>query len=242
LADLDVILMRVDPPVDSEYIYTTYILEQAERDGALVVNKPQALRDANEKFFATQFPQCCPPTIVTRSMKLLREFYQEHKDIVCKPLNGMGGSSIFHLKPNDVNAPVVFETLTERESVQTMAQKFIPQITEGDKRILMIDGEPVSHALARVPAKGEWRGNLAAGAQGVARPLTERDLWICKQVGATLRAKGLYFVGIDVIGDYLTEINVTSPTCIRELDEQVRINVAAQFLDCIQRYCKVSHS
>jgi glutathione synthase len=231
-----VILMRKDPPFDREYIYTTYVLEQAEYAGALVVNKPQSLRDANEKLFTAWFPNCCPPTLATRSMARLHEFYQEHHDIICKPLDAMGGSSIFHLGPNDPNASVVFETLTQRETQMMMAQRFIPEITHGDKRILMIDGEPIPFALARIPNAGDWRGNLAAGAKGVAQPLTERDRWICQQVGPVLRAKGLYFVGLDVIGDFLTEINVTSPTCIRELDEQCNLNISAVLFDCLEKY------
>ena len=238
LATVDIILMRKDPPFDSEYIYTTYILEQAEQAGTLVVNNPQALRDANEKVYTAWFPQCTPPTVVTRSMKTLRDFFDEQKDIVCKPLDGMGGTSIFYLQPGDVNAGVIFETLTSRGTQFAMAQKFIPEITEGDKRILLIDGEPVPFALARVPAKGEWRGNLAAGAVGTARPLTERDRYICAQVGPRLKEKGLYFVGIDVIGDYLTEINVTSPTCIRELDEQCNLNISSQLFDCLAKKLK----
>jgi glutathione synthase len=236
LADLDIILMRKDPPFDREYVYTTYLLEHAEREGVFVLNKPQALRDANEKLFAAQFPQCCPPTLVTRSMSLLKDFFKEHKDIVCKPLDAMGGSSIFRLRADEVNANVIFETLTERESAFMMAQKFIPEITDGDKRILMIDGEAIPFALARVPGKvGDWRGNLAAGAAGEARPLTAKDRWICEQVGPVLREKGLYFVGLDIIGDFLTEINVTSPTCIRELDEQCNIDISAVLFDRIEK-------
>lgn len=235
LADLDVVLMRKDPPFDVEYIYTTYLLEHAERAGVLVVNKPQSLRDANEKLFTTWFPQCCVPTLVTRSIEQLRKFFAEHGDIICKPLDGMGGSSVFRLKNADQNASVVFEVLTQLNSHFMMAQKYIPEIVRGDKRILMINGEPVPFALARIPAAGELRGNLAAGAQGVAQPLTDRDLWICKQVGPILREKGLIFVGLDVIGDYLTEINVTSPTCIRELDEQCGLNISAQLLDDIAK-------
>ncbi len=235
LASLQLILMRKDPPFDREYIYTTYILEQAAEAGAFVVNKPQSLRDANEKLFTAWFPACCPPTLVTRSMALLREFYREQQDIICKPLDGMGGASIFHLQPKDPNASVVFEVLTQRETQFMMAQRFIPDITAGDKRILLINGEPIPFALARIPGEGEWRGNLAAGAEGVAQPLTARDRWICQQVGPVLREKGLYFVGIDVIGDFLTEINVTSPTCIRELDEQCHLNIAGVLFDCLER-------
>ncbi|MDR3490648.1 MAG: glutathione synthase [Gammaproteobacteria bacterium] len=234
LSDLNVILMRKDPPFDKNYIYTTYILENAESAGTLVLNKPQSLRDANEKIYATLFPQCCSPAIVTSDMRLLKEFYAEHEDIVCKPLDAMGGASIFHLRVGDPNTAVVFETLTQYGTQFIVAQKYIPEITKGDKRILMINGEPVPFALARIPAKGEWRGNLAAGAVGVAQPLSENDLWICNQVGPVLREKGLYFVGLDVIGNYLTEVNVTSPTCIRELDEQCDLNIAAQFLDCVE--------
>jgi glutathione synthase len=236
LASLNLILMRKDPPFDREYIYTTYILEQAERHGTLVANKSQSLRDANEKLFTAWFPACCPPTLVTRSHALLREFFHRHQDIICKPLDGMGGTSIFHLQPGDPNASVVFETLTGRETQYMMAQRFIPEITAGDKRILLIDGDPIPFALARIPGKGEWRGNLAAGARGVAQPLTARDRWICEQVGPVLREKGLYFVGIDVIGDFLTEINVTSPTCIRELDEQCNLNISEILFDCLEKY------
>ncbi|MES2218212.1 MAG: glutathione synthase [Pseudomonadota bacterium] len=238
LDHLDIILMRKDPPFNSEYIYSTYVLEQAEQRGVLVVNKPQALRDANEKIYTAWFPQCTPATLVTRSIKLLREFFQEQQDIVCKPVDGMGGVSIFHLTPDDVNAVVIFETLTKRETEFVMAQKFVPEITAGDKRIILIDGDPIPYALARIPAKGEWRGNLAAGARGVAQPLTERDRFICGEVGPTLKKKGLYFVGIDVIGDYLTEINVTSPTCIRELDEQCNLNISGQLFDSLEKYAK----
>lgn len=233
LSELNVMLMRKDPPFDREYIYTTYILEIAERDGVWVVNKPQSLRDANEKLFTSWFPECCPPTLVTRDIMLLREFYHEHKDIICKPLEAMGGYSVFRLAYPDVNASVIFEMLTEYGSRYMMAQRYIPEIKEGDKRILMINGEPVSHSLARIPAEGELRGNLAAGAHGVAKPLTDRDRWICAQVGPVLRKKGLYFVGLDVIGDYLTEINVTSPTCIREIDAQCGLNIAASLMDGI---------
>lgn len=234
LSQLNVILMRKDPPFNPQYIYTTYLLELAERDGVLVVNKPQSLRDANEKFFTTHFPACCPPTLVTQEIKLLREFLQEQRDIVCKPLDGMGGSSVFRLQYPDQNASVVFELLTQYESRYIMAQAFIPAIAEGDKRILLIDGQPVPLALARIPAAGELRGNLAAGGTGIARPLSKRDLWICEQVGPELSAKGLYFVGLDVIGDFLTEINVTSPTCIRQLDEQGALNIAGQLLDWVE--------
>lgn len=233
LSGLDVILLRKDPPFNIEYIYTTYLLELAEREGVLVVNKPQSLRDCNEKLFTTWFPQCCPPTLITRDKFLLRKFLQEHQDIVCKPLDGMGGESIFRLQYPDMNASVVFETLTQHGTRFMAAQQFIPAISEGDKRILMIDGEPVPFALARIPAAGELRGNLAAGGKGVAKPLTARDKWICKEVGPVLKKKGLLFVGLDVIGDYLTEINVTSPTCVRELDNLCDLNICEQFFSII---------
>jgi glutathione synthase len=233
LGDLDVILMRKDPPFDSQFLYSTFILESAEKLGTLVVNKPQSLRDCNEKVFATDFPQCCPPVLITANAERIRSFHKDHSDIILKPLDGMGGASIFRVKPNDPNLSVIIETLTQHETQSLMAQRYIPEITQGDKRILLIDGTPVPFALARIPAAGETRGNLAAGGRGEAQPLTERDYWICEQVAPTLRAKGLLFVGIDVIGDYLTEINVTSPTCIRELDKQCDLNIAGQLMDCI---------
>lgn len=236
LAELDVILMRKDPPFNLEYIYTTYFLEQAEREGVLIVNKPQSLRDANEKFFTVQFPACCPPILVTRDIKLMKEFFHEQQDIVCKPLDGMGGASVFRLRYPDENASALFETVTQQGARTAMVQRYVPDIKAGDKRILMIDGEPVSHSLARIPAAGELRGNLAAGARGVAQPLTERDRWICQQVGPVLREKGILFAGLDVIGDFLTEINVTSPTCIRELDEQCGSNISALLLDRIESF------
>jgi len=232
---LDVVLMRKDPPFDMEYVYTTYLLELAEMRGLLVVNRPQALRDANEKVFATWFPQCMVSIIVTRSMARIRAFLHQHQRIVVKPLDGMGGTSVFQLSTSDPNIGVVLETLTARQSRFTMAQRFVEAIhTGGDKRILLVDGDPVPHALARMPAQGESRGNLAAGGKGVGADLTARDRWICDQVGPTLREKGLLFVGLDVIGDYLTEINVTSPTCIRELDQIYAINISASLLDRIE--------
>lgn len=239
LADLNVILMRKDPPFNEAYIYTTHLLEHAERLGVLVVNKPQALRDFNEKLFATYFPLCMPPSLVTSSHEKLHAFWQEHNDIVCKPLDSMGGTSVFRLRADDVNANVIFETLTQRESIYIMAQKFIPEIKQGDKRILLINGEAVPHALARVPQGNEWRGNLAVGAQAQIQPLSERDQWICQQVGPMLRERGLYFTGIDVIGDYLTEINITSPTGIREIDAGAKINVCNQLFDVISAKLKV---
>ncbi|KPK11315.1 MAG: glutathione synthetase [Acidithiobacillales bacterium SG8_45] len=233
LDDLNVILMRKDPPFDTEYIYTTYILEQAEARGTLVVNRCQSLRDANEKMYTAWFPECCPPTLVSRSDQQIRQFLAEHGDIVVKPLWGMGGAMVFRLRNDDPNIGVVIETLTEHGSRYAMAQRFLPEIREGDKRILVIDGEPIPYALARIPKFGETRGNLAAGGEGVGVELSARDRWICEQVAPTLRDKGLLFVGLDVIGDFLTEINVTSPTCIRELDEQYQINISAQLMDAI---------
>lgn len=235
LAELDVVLMRKDPPFDNEYIYSSYILEIAEREGCFVVNKPQSLRDCNEKIFATQFPQCCPPVLVSADPRRLRDFHRKHEDVIYKPLDGMGGSSIFRAKKDDPNISVIIETLTGHGRISIMAQRFIPEISQGDKRILMIDGEPVPYVLARIPAKGETRGNLAAGGRGEALPLSERDYWICQQVAPTLREKGLMFVGLDVIGDYLTEINVTSPTCIRELDKAYDLDIGGQLIDCIER-------
>lgn len=233
LADLDVILMRQDPPVDREFLMATYILEAAELKGTLVVNPTAALRDCNEKLFATQFEDCTPPLIVTRSAERLKAFYEEHGDVIMKPVDGMGGQSIFRIRENDFNLGVIIETLTNNGRHQAMAQKFIPQISEGDKRILLIEGEPVPYALARTPSKGENRGNLAAGGRGEGRELTARDREICARVAPALKAKGLIFVGIDVIGDYLTEINVTSPTCIRELDRAFDIDIGGQLMDAI---------
>ncbi|MCI0505425.1 MAG: glutathione synthase [Gammaproteobacteria bacterium] len=233
LGDLDVILMRKDPPFNMEYIYATYILELAEREGVLVVNKPQTLRDANEKLSTAWFPQCTAPTLVTRNPQQILEFLQRYKDIILKPLHGMGGASIFRVTEDDVNTNVIIETLTEHQTRFVMAQRFIPEIQYGDKRILLVDGKPVPYALARVPAKGETRGNLAAGGTGIGVALSERDFWICEQVAPTLRAKGLMFVGLDVIGDYLTEINITSPTCIRELDGIYGLDIAGQLMDAI---------
>ncbi len=235
LHELDVLLMRKDPPFDMEYIYTTYILEQAERAGTLVVNRPQSLRDANEKVFTARFPQCTPPTLISRDAKQLKAFIQQHGETILKPLEGMGGASIFKTAPDDPNTSVIIETLTDHGQRFAMAQRFIPEISAGDKRILLVDGEPVPYALARVPAKGELRGNLAAGGTGVGVELNERDYWICEQVADTLREMGLLFVGLDVIGDYLTEINVTSPTCIRELDKQYGLDIGGQLMDAIEK-------
>ncbi len=233
LADLDVILMRKDPPFNSEYVYATYLLELAEQAGTLVVNRPQSLRDCNEKFFATQFPQCTPPTLVSRRADILREFAAEQRDIILKPLDEMGGASIFRHREGDPNLSVTLEVLTDHGRRQIMAQRYIPAISQGDKRILMIDGEPVPYCLARIPAAGETRGNLAAGGRGVAQPLSDRDREIAAIVGPELRKRGLLFVGLDVIGEFLTEINITSPTCIREIDNAFDTQIGERLMDAI---------
>ena len=233
LAELDIIIMRKDPPFDSEFIYSTYILERAEEEGVLVANRPQSLRDCNEKVFATAFPELMSPTIVARRADLLKAFHKEHEDVIFKPLDGMGGSSIFRLKKDDPNVSVIIETLTAHGTQQIMAQKFIPEITSGDKRILMINGEPVPYSLARIPAQGETRGNLAAGGRGVTQELSEDDRRIASTVGPELKKRGLYFVGLDVIGNCLTEINVTSPTCVREISRDSGIDVAGPLIDTL---------
>lgn len=230
---IDILLMRKDPPLNMEFMYTTYLLERAEVAGTLVVNKPASLRDCNEKLYTAWFTDCCAPTLVSRQARQFRDFLNEHGDIILKPLDGMGGASIFRVQQGDSNTSVILETLTDHGRRYAMAQRFIPEISAGDKRILMIDGEPVPYALARIPAPGEARGNLAAGGRGEGVELSARDRWICEQVGPALRAKGLYFVGLDVIGDYLTEINVTSPTCIRELDKLYGLDIAGQLMDCL---------
>jgi len=236
LQDLDVVLMRKDPPFDMDYIYTTYLLELAEAQGTLVVNRPAALRDANEKLFTAWFPELTPTTLVTSDQRRLRGFIDAHGDIVVKPLDGMGGTSVFRVQRGDPNVGVILETITDNQKRLAMAQVFIPQISEGDKRILLIDGEPVPFALARIPAPGETRGNLAAGGRGESRPLSDNDRAICDQVAPKLVEKGLIFVGLDVIGDYLTEINVTSPTCIRELERENGIDIAGQLMDSIEQH------
>jgi glutathione synthase len=236
LGDLDAILMRKDPPFDMTYIAATYILERAEESGALVVNRPRALRDANEKAFISWFSHCCAPTLITNSIRELRAFHQELGDIVVKPLDGMGGMSIFRVGHEDANASVIYETLTQAGRY-CMAQQYLPEIKDGDKRILMIDGEPVSHCLARIPQEGELRGNLAAGGQGETRELTDRDRWIAAEVGPKLREMGLLFVGLDVIGEYLTEINVTSPTCAREIMRDSGVDVAGQVIAALEGKC-----
>ncbi|TWI58406.1 glutathione synthase [Pseudomonas duriflava] len=239
LGDLDIILMRKDPPFDNEYIYATYMLEQAEREGCLIVNKPESLRDCNEKFFATLFPELAPPTLVSRRADLIREFSKTHGDIILKPLDGMGGTSVFRHREGDPNLSVILETLTDHGKRQIIAQRYLPGIKDGDKRILMIDGEPVEYCLARIPAQGETRGNLAAGGRGVAQPLSSRDREIAAAVGPELRKRGLIFVGLDVIGEHLTEINVTSPTCIREIDNAYGTNIADRLMDVLEKSVSV---
>lgn len=235
LAELDVILMRKDPPVDGHFLNAVHLLGFAEREGVLVVNPTRALLECNEKLFAQQFPQCCTPTLVSCSEPVLRAFHAEHRDVIFKPLDGMGGTGIFHVQPEGRNLGAIIETLTERGQRQIMAQRYIPEIKDGDTRILLIDGEPVPYGLARVPMAGETRGNLAVGGRGVSRELTERDHWLIEQVKPTILEKGLMFVGLDVIGDYITEINVTSPTCVREIDDQRGTDIAGMLMDAIVR-------
>ncbi|MFC7302019.1 glutathione synthase [Cognatiluteimonas weifangensis] len=232
-----VVLMRTDPPVDPDYIHDTQVLGLAQAAGACVVNDPRGLRDMNEKLTALEFPQCCPPTLVSRDAGALKAFVAEHGEAVLKTLDGMGGRSIFRARHGDPNTNVILETLTGGGRHLAMAQRYIPEISAGDKRILLVDGVPVDYCLARIPQGDEFRGNLAAGGRGEGRPLTERDRWIAAQVGPEMRRRGMVFVGLDVIGDYLTEVNVTSPTCIRELDKQFGLNIAGQLFDAIQARC-----
>ena len=236
LGDFDAILMRKDPPFDTEYVYSTYILERAEMQGALVVNRPQGLRDMNEKVYTAWFPQCCAPTLITRDMGDMHAFLREHGRVVCKPLYGMGGRSIFVVDRGDKNANVVFETLTEYGTRYAIVQRYIPDIvTTGDSRVILVDGEPAPYALARIPTEADNRGNLAAGARGVGRPLDDRDRWLAAQIGPVLRERGMLFVGLDVIGGFVTEINVTSPTGVRELGRQFGIDIAGTLMDAIAR-------
>ncbi len=235
LAEFDVVVMRKDPPFDMEYVYSTYLLELGQRKGARVFNHPRAIRDNNEKMAIARFPQFTAPTIVTRHEPLIREFLAEHGDIILKPLDGMGGTSIFRLHTHDHNIGVVIETLTHYGRRTIMAQRYIPEIVHGDKRVLIIDGKPVPYSLARIPKQGETRGNLAAGGRGVARPLSARDEEIATTLGPILAAEGLLLVGLDVIGDYLTEVNVTSPTCFQEITEQTGFNVAGMMIDALER-------
>ena len=234
LSFLDFLLMRKDPPFDMDYVYTTYVLDLAERDGVTVVNRPQALRDANEKCFTTQFAQCCVPMLITRSSVEIKAFVTEHGLSVVKPLDGMGGESIFRLEPGDPNVNVILESITAKDHELVMVQRYIPEITEGDKRIIVVAGEPVPYALARIPGEGDFRGNLAKGGTGVGVELSERDRWIVAQVAPELVNRGILFAGLDVIGDWLTEVNVTSPTCIRELDDQFGLNIASDLFDAME--------
>jgi glutathione synthase len=238
LADLDVILMRKDPPFDTEYIYATYILERAELSGTLIVNKPQSLRDANEKLFTAWFSEFTPDTLVTRSQKQIRNFLDEHGDIILKPLDGMGGASIFRVKQDDANLGVICETLTKHGSEFAMAQNYIPEIKQGDKRVLVVDGQVIPYCLARIPQNGETRGNLAVGGRGEARPLSESDLKIAQAIAPTLKEKGLIFVGLDIIGDKLTEINVTAPTCVKEIQAAYDISITGILFDAIEQRLK----
>ena len=233
LAELDCVMMRKDPPFDMEYVFATYMLERAQAEGTLVVNDPRSIRDCSEKLFTAWFADLCPPTLVTRNMEDLRALLEQHSDIVVKPLDGMGGASVFRVQAGDGNASVIFETITELETRYCMAQRYLPAITDGDKRILMVDGEPVPYALARIPGAGELRGNLAAGGRGVAQPLSPSDQKICDRVAPELKRRGLIFVGLDVIGEHLTEINVTSPTCVREIEAQFDIDIGARLMDAI---------
>ena len=230
---VDVLFMRKDPPFDIEYVTSTWLLELAEQQGVLVVNKPQALRDCNEKAFIAQFPQCCTDTLISRDAQDLRDFVAEIGDVILKPLDGMGGAGIFRVTDNDPNLSVMLETLLHGGAT-VMAQRFLPAIKDGDKRILMVDGEPVPYTLARIPADGETRGNLAAGGRGVAQALTEKDRWIAEQVAPALKARGLLLVGLDVIGDCLTEINVTSPTCMREIDAQFGTDIGMDVMNAVE--------
>jgi glutathione synthase len=238
VADLDAVLMRKDPPFDTEFIYATYMLERAEVAGTLIVNKPQSLRDCNEKLFTAWFPELTPKTLVTRNNQKIREFHKENKDIIIKPLDGMGGSSIFRIGENDPNVGVILETLTAHSSQYAMVQEYMPEIVDGDKRILIVNGEPMPYCLARIPAQGETRGNLAAGGRGEARPLSASDKLIAETIAPELKKRGLYFVGLDVIGDKVTEINVTSPTCIREIEAAYPINISGKLMDAIEQNIK----
>lgn len=241
LGQLDVLLMRKDPPFDAAFLHSTYILEAASQQGCLVVNDPKSLRDCNEKLFATQFPQCCSPLRVSSNSAHLMDFYKEHKDVIFKPLDGMGGTGIFRCKRDDPNLGVILETLTEYGQTYIMAQKFIPEITDGDKRILVVNGEAIPYALARLPKEGETRGNLAAGGTGRPQPLSDRDKWIVSQVAPSLIEKKLLFVGLDVIGDYLTEINVTSPTCAREIDRTYNTAIGGKLVQAIKQRLEQAH-
>ena len=238
LDELDIVLMRRDPPFDMGYIYTTYMLELAEKAGTIVINRPQSLRDANEKFFINNFPQCCVPMIISSSSSLIREFVSEHGRCVVKPLDGMGGESVFQISDSDMNMNVILETITRHDTRPVMAQRYIDEISEGDKRILIVNGEPVPYALARYAGKGDFRGNLAKGGSSKGVPLSERDRWVCSQVAPELVKRGILFAGLDIIGDWLSEVNVTSPTCIRELDGEFGLNIAGQLFDGVEAMLK----
>lgn len=237
LTEFDVVLMRKDPPFDMEYVYSTYILELAAVQGTLVVNNPRSIRECNEKLFTCWFPQCTPPTLVTRDKQRIKDFLAEQTRIVLKPLDGMGGAGVFRIDLGDPNTSSIIEAVTVMGSQMAMAQRYLPEISLGDKRILILDGEPVSHCLARIPAEGEARGNLAAGGRGVVQPLSERDRWLVAQVAPELRRRGLLFVGLDVIGDYITEINVTSPTCLQEIRNETGVDSADQFIHLLEQRC-----
>jgi len=240
LDELDIVLMRRDPPFDMDYIYTTYMLELAEKAGTLVINRPQSLRDANEKFFINNFPQCCVPMLISSSSAQIREFVLQHGHCVVKPLDGMGGESVFQVSEADMNLNVILETITRHNARPVMAQRYIDEITQGDKRILVVNGEPVPYALARFAGKGDFRGNLAKGGSSKGVPLSDRDRWICSQVAPELKKRGILFAGLDVIGDWLSEVNVTSPTCIRELDKEFGLNIAGQLFDAVEEMLKQS--
>ncbi|MDM7859505.1 glutathione synthase [Alteromonas sp. ASW11-36] len=240
LADFDVLLMRKDPPVDAEFIYATHMFELAERRGTLVVNKPQSLRDFNEKLFATWFAEHTPPTLVTSSKQQVKAFHAEHRDIICKPLDGMGGTSIFRVKDDGNNLGVVAETLTQNGKSYAMFQRYLPAIKDGDKRVLIVDGEVMPYCLARLPSDGETRGNLAAGGTGRPQPISDSDRMLAEAIAPTLVEKGLLFVGLDVIGDKITEINVTSPTCVRELEAAYDINICGKLFDAIEKRVKTA--
>lgn len=235
LGDIDVLLMRKDPPFDSEFLYATHMLSLAQQEGALVVNNPQALRDYNEKLFTAWFPDLIPATLVTNQSDKVREFHAKHQDVICKPLDGMGGASIFRIKPDGNNLGVIIETLTQLGKRYMMVQEFLPAIKDGDKRVLIVDGEVVPYCLARLPTKGENRGNLAAGGTGRPQPISDSDRALAEAIAPTLKAQGLVFVGLDVIGDRITEINVTSPTCVREIEGEYGINIMAMLFDAIER-------
>lgn len=239
LSEFSVILMRKDPPFDMRYIYSTYLLDLAKKQGVLVVNDPNGLRDANEKMFLTHFHECMPATVVSSRYDVLKQFIREQGEVVLKPLHGMGGMSIFRLTEDDANLTVILENMTQRQTLPIMAQRYLAEIVDGDKRILLVNGEPIAFALARVPASGETRGNIMAGGKGESRPLTDRDRWLCEKIGPTLQQMGLYFVGLDVIGDYVTEINVTSPTCVRELNSANNLSIGDRLFDFLEANVKL---